>query len=148
MLRYITLFIHISAALGVFTALGIEFLALTQLRRAEGGAEAREALAGFRSSQRLAGPAMLLLLLTGLRLATAYWHWQGTWMPLGLAGMVTAGLIGGVLTGRRVRRLSRSLGDDGPGRPWSDDLAVLRTSFMMRAALLLGVVFLMTVKPG
>lgn len=148
MLRSITLFIHIVSALTLFAALGAEWLALIQLGRAQEGATARAALAGFRLGQHLTGPGMLLLLLSGLRLATAYWHWQGPWIRLGLAGLVVIGLIGGLMTGRRVRRLQQRLSGEGPGTPWSGELTVLRTSFALRTALLVGVVYLMTVKPG
>lgn len=148
MLRSITLFIHILSALTVFTALGAESLALTQLGRAQDGAAARAALGGFQLGQRLAGPGMLMLLLTGLRLATAYWQWHGVWIGLGLAGMVSIGLVGGLMTGRRLGRLHQRLGENGPGSPWVGDLSALRTSFVLRAVLLVGVVYLMTVKPG
>jgi hypothetical protein len=147
MLRSNLLFIHVVSAMGVFTALGMEALALTQLRRASDGATARAALAALGSGQRVAGLSMLGLILTGFGLAAAYWHWQGAWMGLGLAGVVAIGTIGGLMTGRRVRRLRKSLGEGGMGPSLSEALPVLRTSFVMRAALLAGVVYLMTVKP-
>jgi hypothetical protein len=126
----------------------MEVLALAQLRRAPDGATARVALAGFRASRHVAGPSMLLLLLTGLRLARAYWQWRGAWIGLGLAGLVSVGLVGGLMTGRRLGRLQKSLGDGGTATPWITGFPALRTSFMIRAALLAAVVYLMTVKPG
>lgn len=148
MLRYNLLFIHVISAMGVFTALGIEVLALAQLRRAADGATAGAALAGFRSSQRIGGPSMLVLLLTGLRLASAYWHWQGAWIGLGLAGLVSIGVVGGLMTSRRVNRLQKSLGEGEPGTLVLEALPALRRSFVIRAVLVTGVVYLMTVKPG
>ena len=108
---------------------------------------ARAALADLGSARRLGGPAMLLLLVSGFWLATAYWHWQGAWMRLGLLGLVTIGAIGGLMTDRAVRRLGPHL--NGPGLdaalrqadPW------VRRSFLIRAALLVAVVYFMTVKP-
>lgn len=147
MLRYNTLFLHVIAAMGVFTALGMEAAALAQLRRAADGATAREALAGFRSSQRIGGASMLVLLLTGLRLATAYWHWKGAWMGLGFAGLIAIGAVGGLMTGRRVRRLQKTVGGSESATSLLQALPALRTSFAIRAALLAGVVYLMTVKP-
>jgi hypothetical protein len=148
MLRYHLLFIHIIAAMGAFTALGIEALALTQLRRASDSATARAALAALGPSQRLGGASMLVLTLSGLSLATTYWRWQGAWIGLGLAGLVAIGAVGGLMTGRSLRRLRRRLGESGVGTSVVDALPVLQTSFMVRAALLAGVVYLMTVKPG
>ena len=147
MLRSNVLFIHIASAMAVFAALGVEALALAHLRRAEGSDMARAALADLGSARRLGGPAMLLLLVSGFWLATAYWHWQGAWMRLGLLGLVAIGAVGGLMTGRAVRRLGPHL--NGPGLdaalrqadPW------VRRSFLIRAALLVAVVYFMTVKP-
>jgi hypothetical protein len=126
MLRYNLLFIHVVAAMGTFAALGIEALALAQLGRASGGDTERAAVAALGSSRRVGGASMLVLVLTGLGLAAKYWQWQGAWIGSGLAGLVAIGLVGGLMSGR--------------GAPW--------TSFAIRAALLMGVVYLMTVKPG
>jgi uncharacterized membrane protein len=147
MLRSNVLFIHIASAMAVFAALGVEGLALVHLRRAEGGDRARAALANLGSARRIGGPAMLLLLVSGFWLATAYWHWQGAWIRMGLLGLVAIGAIGGLMTGRAVRRLGPQV--NGPGLdaalrqadPW------VRWSFLIRAALLVAVVYLMTVKP-
>jgi hypothetical protein len=148
MLRYNLLFVHIISAMGAFAALGMEAFALTQLRRAPDGATARAALAALGPSQRIGGLSMLVLLLTGIPLATMYWRWQGSWIGLGLAGLVAIGATGGLMTGRRVSRLQKSLGEVGVRTSLIGSLAVLRTSFMIRAALLPAVVYLMTVKPG
>lgn len=147
MLRYNLLFIHIVSAMGVFTALGVEALALTQLRRASDGATAREALAALGSGQRGGGLSMLVLVLTGMSLATAYWRWQGAWIGLGFLGAIAIGAIGGLMTGRRVSRLRKGLGEGRLGTSLIDALPGLWTSFVMRATLLAGVVYLMTVKP-
>lgn len=148
MLRENLLFIHIVSAMGMFTALGIEALGLTQLRRASDSATARGALTALGSSRRVGGLSMLVLLLTGLRLATAYWRWEGAWIGLGLLGLVAIGAIGGLMTGCRVSRLQKIPGEGGMSTSLIEALPVLWTSFVMRAALLAGVVYLMTVKPG
>jgi hypothetical protein len=126
MLRYNLLFLHVAAAMGTFMALGIEALALTQLRRASSGDAEREALAAVGSSRRVSGVSMLVLLLTGLALAGRYWQWQGAWIGAGLVGLVAIGTIDRLMSGRHLR--------------W--------TSFAIRTALLAGVIYVMTVKPG
>lgn len=148
MLRYNLLFIHVVSAMGMFAALGMEVLALTQLGRARDRATARTALAAVGSSQRVGGASMPVLVLTGFYLATAYWQWQGAWIGLGLVGLVAIGAVGGVITRRRIGRLQKSLGDGGVGASWIEAFPALWTSFMIRAALLAGAVYLMTVKPG
>ena len=147
MLRNVLLFTHVISAMGLFTALGMEALALTQLRRASDSAAARAALAGLESTRRISGPSAGLLLLTGISLA-AYWRGQGAWMGLGLAGLVAVGAIGGVLTGRRVGGLEKKLGEGVMGTALTDALPALRTSLVLRGALLTAVVYLMTARPG
>ncbi|MHB1313299.1 MAG: DUF2269 family protein [Gemmatimonadaceae bacterium] len=148
MLRYNLLFIHVASAMGLFTALGMEALALAQLRRAQDAAAARAALAALGSNRRVSGPSMLLLVLSGLALTAAYWRGQGAWIGLGLAGMVAIGAVGGLVTGRRVGRLQQGLAGGEPGASLSEAYPALRASFIMRTALLAGVVYLMTVKPA
>jgi hypothetical protein len=148
MLRDNLLFIHVISAMGMFTALGIEALGLTLLRRASDGSTARGALTALGSSRRISGLSLLVLLLTGLRLAAAYGRGGGAWIGLGLAGLVVIGAIGGLVTGRRISRLQKIPGEGGMSPSLIEALPVLWTSFVMRAALLAGVVYLMTVKPG
>jgi hypothetical protein len=148
MLRSNLLFIHVVGAMGVFVALGIEALALVQLRRASNAAGARAALAALAASQRVAGPSFLLLLLSGLYLATAYWRWQGAWIGLGFVGLVSIGAIGGLMTGRNVSRLRKGLETSPTITSFVDLRPALWASFVIRAALLAAVVFLMTVKTG
>lgn len=147
MLRDNLLFIHVISAMGMFTALGIEALGLTLLRRASDGTTARGALTALGSSRRVGGLSLLMLLLTGLRLAAAYGRGGGAWIGLGLAGLIAIGAIGGLMTGRRVSRLQKIPGEGGMSTPVIEALPVLWTSFVLRAALLAGVVYLMTVKP-
>src|SRR5688572_32301376 len=98
MLRSNLVFLHIISAMLVFTAFGMEALALAQLRKAPDSARAGAALVVFGSSRRVGGPSMLLLLLTGLYLANAYWQWQGAWMGASLAGLVAVAAIGGLMS--------------------------------------------------
>lgn len=147
MLRYNLLFIHVVSAMGIFTALGMEALALAQLRRAEDDTSARGALAALASTRRIFGPSALMLLLSGVWLASAYWRWQGAWMGLGLLALIAVGAIGGVITGRHVSRIQKNTGSGTVGRSLTESLPMLQTSFVIRAAMLVAVVYLMTVKP-
>jgi hypothetical protein len=147
LLRSNLLFIHVASAMGVFAALGVETLALAHLRRAAGGDMARAALADLGSARRLGGPAMLLLIVSGFWLATAYWHWQGAWMRLGLLGLVAIAAVGGLMTGRAVSRLDRHLNEPGFDAVLREVDPSLRWSFLIRVALLAAVLYLMTVKP-
>ncbi|MGH7654447.1 MAG: hypothetical protein ACREN6_07265 [Gemmatimonadaceae bacterium] len=148
MLRYNLLFIHIASAMAICAALGMEAVALAQLRSSSDGAATRRALAALGPGQRLAGLGGLGLLLTGLPLATIYWHWHGPWMGLGLLGLIAIGAIGGSMTGRIVRQLRARLEDASVGTLLADAIPRLRQSLVIRVALFAGVVYLMTLKPG
>lgn len=148
MLRSNLLFVHIISAMALFLTLGIEAVALSQLRRATDGAAARSALGSFGTVQRLAGPSMLLLLLSGLYLTKAFGEGKGAWIALGLVGLVTMGGVGGLMTGRRVRRLRKAVEAGGDVSPLAQAYGAFRTSYLLRLALATLVVYLMTVKPG
>lgn len=148
MLRSNLLFFHIASALALFAALGMEMLALAHLRRATSGAPARAALDDLGTARRVGGPAMLLLIASGFWLATAYWHWRGAWMRLGLLGLVLVGAVGALMTGRVVRRLRPLLEQPGFDAGLRDADPALRWSFVIRTVLLAAVAYLMTVKPS
>ncbi len=147
MVRLVLLFLHVTAAMGVVAGLGIEGLALIQLRAARNGSEARTALASTRYVQRVMGLSLLIAILSGIYLATVYWSWRGAWMGMALLAIVAMGAIGGFMTGRPTMRVMRATGD-GPG---AAEIAALQgrlsLSYVIRLGLFLGIVFLMTTKP-
>lgn len=147
-LRANLLFLHVVSVLTIFAALGVEMLALAHLHRATGGAPARAALAGLGVARRIGGPAMLLLVASGFWLATAFWHWQGVWIRLGLIGIFLVGAVGALMTGRPVRRLRLQVDQPGFETSLRDADPALRRSFVIRTVLLVAVVYLMTVKPS
>lgn len=144
-------FLHIVGALGLFAAAGLEWASLLNLRRATTAGQAREwarLLAGVR---RVGGPAILTLLASGIYLMATRWG-QQAWIAAGVAGLVLMAVLGGVLTGRRSGAIMRALGEaDGA---LSAELAgrlrdpVLVISAWLRTALALGIVFVMSTKPG
>ena len=94
---------------------------------------------------------MLTLLITGIYMTATNWG-QLPWIALGLLGMSIMAILGGRLTGRRLMVLARTLPvEDGSVSPeFASQLQdpALRLSLWLRTALGLGVIFLMTVKPG
>src|SRR5690242_9849931 len=100
MTHLILLFLHVTSAMGIVAGLGIEGLALVQLRAASTADEARAALANTRYVQRVAGSSLLAAVVTGIYLATVYWRWQGAWMGVAFMTIVAMALVGGLMTGR------------------------------------------------
>src|SRR5690349_6974538 len=111
MLHSILLFLHVSSAMGIVAAFGIEGLALVQLRAARTAMETRAALANSRYVQRVGGVSLLAAIATGIYLATAYWQWKGAWMAVAFLTIVVIALVGGLMTGRPTARALRASGD-------------------------------------
>jgi hypothetical protein len=143
----VLLFLHVNSAMGIVAGLGIEGLALAQFRAARTASEARVALGSTRYVQRVTGPSMLTAIVTGIYLATAYWHWRGVWMGMAILTIIAMALVGGLMTGRPTTRLLRATGEE---LGFAEIVAVQRrlsTSYVIRLGLFLGIVFLMTTKP-
>jgi hypothetical protein len=74
-------------------------------------------------------------------------------LSVAFVSLLLLGAIGGLMTGRTVSRLSKAMTDQRASAPHQRLLEpaaehTLRRSFVLRAAILVGIVFLMTVKPG
>ena len=146
----LALFLHIVGVLGLFAALTVEGVAWHGIRASVTGDQARTSLILLRPL-RLVGPAALLLILVpGLYLAATI-ETGGGWIAAGLIGFLAIGILGGAVTGRRMRVVGPTLGRahgplDREATLASHDPA-LATSYALRLALALGIVWLMTVKP-
>ena len=145
MLRSLLLFLHVASAMGIFVALGIETAIVAQVRGDQ--RNAGTVLSRYGLVQRVGAVSIIALLVTGIYLATAFWHWQGPWIGIGFLLVIVIAVIGATMSGRPVARALRAQIDlaapAGIGA-LGDSLAA---SLVLRAALLSGVVFLMTVKP-
>jgi hypothetical protein len=145
----IALFLHIIGALALFAALALEGVALLNLRRAETAEQVRE-WAKVSGLNRRLGPASLgLLLLAGLYMTATTWRAQG-WINTALLTMLLLPVFG-ALNGRWLAAIGRSLvAERGP---LADAVRVrlgdpfLTTSYLIRLAAALGIVFLMAMKP-
>jgi hypothetical protein len=147
----IALFLHITGALGLFAAIGVEWTSLPRLRRTASLEQARLWLGVLGSLGPIGGPSALVLLVTGIYMMVTVWR-GAAWPGIGLIAMVLIAVLGGVLTGRRVGSIARALPTQaGPLPPALAERLrdpVLVLSARLRAALALGVVFIMCTKPG
>jgi hypothetical protein len=147
----IAVFLHIVGALGIFAAIGIEWTGLTNLRRAAGTTQVREWFRLLAAPRTIGGPSALLILASGIYMSATRWGPQA-WILVALGGMVVVAAVGGAVGGRRAAAIARALpAEAGPVSPTLrqklDDPA-LTVSLWTRSALLLGIVFLMSVRPG
>jgi hypothetical protein len=147
MQHLVIVFLHVASAMGIVASFGIESLVLTQLRAARTATDARTVLSSYRYSQRAGAASLIVTVVTGIYLATAYWGWRGAWMGIGFLTLVAIAIIGATMTGRAVTRLLRVDSVDAGAALPSAFVARLRMSFLIRMSLFVGIVFLMTVKP-
>jgi hypothetical protein len=146
----LALFLHIAGVLALFAGIGIEQTALRQLRNARSVAQVREWMTVFRGLRRIDAPAGLTILLSGGYLAQ---HGAGhhAWVAVGIVGMVLMAVLGAGVGRPRVLAIVAAIpAMDGPVTPSLRariENPVLRATAATRAALGLGIVFDMVVKP-
>jgi predicted lysophospholipase L1 biosynthesis ABC-type transport system permease subunit len=147
----LALFFHIVGALGFFVALGLEWVGLQQMRNATTTEQIRQGMRISGSTSRLGMASILTILVFGFYLAAVAWG-GSAWIIVTLGAMVVMIALSVALTGPRMAALGRALASEkGPLSPSLQQLAshpLLWTSIQTRVAMALGIVFLMTVKPG
>ncbi len=149
---HLALFLHIVGALGVIGAITVEAIGLRGLRRAS---QSDDALVWFGISRsivmRLAPASLGLILVTGLYMMATTWGPRG-WILVALGSLLVLGVIGAFGTGLRMAPIGPALGR--VQGPLSDELRgrlrdpILLMSLRVRLAMVLGVVFLMSLKPS
>ena len=147
----ISVFLHIVGALGLFAGIALEQVGLRGLRRASTVAQAREWVRVLGGLRRIDAPSGLTILATGIYMIVSRWGEQA-WAGLAILGMVVIAVLGVAVTGRRAGAIAKELPlDDGPVpqslRSRLDD-SVLPASASARAAIALGIVFNMSLKPS
>jgi len=147
----IAVFLHVVGALGLFAGIALEQTSLANLRRATTTAQVRPWVALLGGLRRVDGPSGLAILATGLYMVATRWGHQA-WIGLALLGMVLMAVLSVALTGRRANAITKIVpAEDGPiPAPLRSRLndPVLRVASTLRAALGLGIVFNMSVKPA
>jgi hypothetical protein len=150
---HVALFLHILGALLLAGAKAISYLALTRLRHADRVEGLRVWAAIGAGAARLMPPFALLILIPGVFMAWTAWGWATPWVDVSLATFLVMMFSGALLLNRRVFALRAAIAgtSDGPvpaalaARIASRGLWGLENTF---TAVLLAVLFLMTVKPG
>ena len=149
----VALLVHILGVLGVFIATGIEQVVLLRLRAARTTQLVREWVHVMDGVDKLFPPSVLLLVLAGLYMTFTVWGWGQAWIDVSLGTLVLVGILGPAVNGSGLKAIGRAVAVL-PDGPLSADLSrliyhpVLNMSTSITAFLTLGIVFLMTLKPG
>ena len=144
------LFVHVTAVIGVFAALALEWLSSRYLRRAASYEEAREWTRVWSVLPAIGAPSLLIAFGSGVYLASLLGAWELGWVTVAVPTLVAVGVAGG-LTAPARKRVRATLASHAGGL--SNDArvqlrkALWAPSLRLRTTLLLGLVFEMTVKP-
>ena len=150
----IVLFVHIIGAIGYFLSIGSWLFILVGLRRAQRVEEVRALMYVNDLSGPFGDGSGLVLLIAGLYLALSVWSLLTSWILVALISLILILPTNAVLIGPRRRALIKQLEHSAPEGKISLVLSqhiynpILWTTSQTTAVLLLGIVFLMTTKPG
>jgi len=146
----VVLFVHIVSTLGIVAALSVAALTLVRLRRATTLNEARLWIEVAPGVPALAIGSLVFLLLSGIHMTAQMSAWTLAWPRVAVGTLFLIGPLGAV-TGRRLRAIQLACAAKKP-----DEFEIfgklrdpiLLFSMNLRIALVLGIVLLMTAKPG
>jgi len=145
----IAVFLHVVAMLGLFVALGAEWLLLSKILLAADTAEARALVRASAILPVVALSSLAFILLTGIYLAAKAKAWTMPWIQVSLGAIVLMGVIGGI-AGRRMRAMRKRAANeshtslDTYQRSAAD--AALQIAVRMRFATALAIVLLMVTR--
>jgi hypothetical protein len=146
----IVLFIHLLALLIAAMAASVAFYAALQLRQVTAPPEAARWGRLIASVVPAFPLATLMLLGSGAYMTQGHWSWRTPWIDAGIVGLALIAVCGSGIEASRGRALKRELQTVGMSTrarrllhdpyAWSAKITTL--------TLLLGVMFVMTTKPG
>jgi hypothetical protein len=160
----IALFLHVTGAICLFVAYGTLLFGAAALRWAnrveQVRAIAQPLVAGRRIGREnvsvigaVGTGGAVLLIVTGLAMALSVWNLRLGWIEVAIAGVALVAPLGPFVIGPRLEAIARAA-DQAPDGPLPEALdrrtrdPVLAAALQTGAALLLGIVFLMTNKPS
>jgi hypothetical protein len=148
----IALFTHFLGMAGLFVGYGLEWAASSLLRCSTTSDQARAWLRIYKLSLPISGPGLLILILSGGYLASLTGGMKQGWISASLLGIVLALVIGFVLILPRMKKIRAALPEGSATLPEAAHARVqdpmVFTLIRVRAILALGIVYLMTIKPG
>ena len=146
----IALFLHIVGALGFFVVLGLEWIGLSQIRRAILPEEVRAILGVVKRADRRGVVSMLTTIITGIYMLLTVWGWVA-WILVVLGALILEIALFVVLTRPRMAAIEQALAiEKGPVSQTFHNLVnnpILWISNQTRVAIILGIVYLKIAKP-
>ncbi len=158
------LFLHIFGVIGVFVGYGTLLLATTALGRARKIEEVRVIAEALTAGRRIGFEqisvidmivvvAVLVVGVTGLDMARYTGDWHSGWVPVAIVSLLLLAPVGPVIINPRMQAIARAAAGDSIGemprsvRSRVED-QVLSVALKISFAILIGITFLMTLKPS
>jgi hypothetical protein len=149
-LHRILVFFHVAAVIGLFATLVIEWISVGRLRQSTSYEQAREWAGLWRLLGPVGGPSTLVVLASGIYLATMLGAWEIGWVRAAIPMLILVG-IAGAPAGRGRKRIRADI--EARSGPIPGEVRTrlrnprLVASIRFRATLLAAVVFAMTARP-
>lgn len=151
----LALFAHILGVLALFIGIGLQWISVLRLRQARTAAQAREWVGLARGVGRLSPVAGALIIGAGIAMMVMSWNLTTPWILVSLLAILLMMVANMGVAARRMKAIGQALaGEDGAaGGSLTQELRqrthdpALWVATQLAAALALGVVFMMTVKP-
>ena len=99
------IFVHVCSVIGLFVAIVLEAAAVYRLGSTRSTAVVRENLATLAILEKALPGAVAIVLISGLSMVLLRWGWTQAWIDSALAVLVLLGVLGPIITGRRVTRI-------------------------------------------
>lgn len=149
----IVLYIHLLSLLVGFSAGMIETVCLFRLRAAKTLADAAPWGQLTGEVEKFFPIAIVGLFATGAYMTGHLWSWSTSWIVLPIIGLVVLSLQGPLVAGRRGHATKEALLANGPGPLGPEAQRMTRdralwTAAFTNEALVLGIIWVMTLKPA
>ena len=147
----IALYIHITGALAMFAGLGMEGIVFKHLKNAASPQQAVPWLGSMKILRIVFTYATISLLLTGVYLVILSWGWN-SWVLTGLVLLVALsgyGSTSGKKIGMSIASLINSSDQSIPSKVRKViGSPLMMTIYKLKITIALGIIFMMTTKPG
>ncbi|MDQ2714074.1 MAG: hypothetical protein M3Z08_04130 [Chloroflexota bacterium] len=149
----IALFVHILGAIGLFVAISLIVIAFVRMRQAATLEQVRE----WALVANVAGKSMifvsLVILVPALYMVIIAWGFTTPWVMAALIAFVVLAVMGATMNGRNIERIGAMAQPASPGLVPDQLRAQLMAPQLwllesIRLMLLIGILSLMTIKPG
>lgn len=151
----LALFAHILGALGLFVVVSFQWISIIRLRRARTVEQVREWSSLSGGTERVEQVSGLLVLGAGIYMVTVVEAWRVAWVLVSLVTFLTIATLAAIVNIRRLQAIHATCREaDTAANLIPTELLrqindpVLWTAVHTTAFMLLGIVFLMTNKPG